>query len=62
MHTLRVNNLTVQASDYPVVQIRVRNWSAVFCEDRTFCRLLIAIPLKCTVNLAYQNEFWLAKH
>ena len=28
-----------------VVEIRVRNWSAVF-EDRTFCRLLIAIPLK----------------
>ena len=28
------------------VEIRDRNWSAVFFEDRTFCRLLIAYPLK----------------
>jgi len=28
-----------------VVEIRVRNWLAFF-EDRTFCRLLIVIPLK----------------
>ena len=59
MYTLRVNNLTVQASGYPVVEIRVRNWSTVFCEDETFCRLLIAVPLK---YLANQNRFWLAKH
>ena len=29
-----------------VVEIRVRNWWTVFYEDRTFCRLLIAFPLK----------------
>ena len=29
-----------------VVEIKVRNWSAIFFEDRTFCRLLIAFPLK----------------
>ena len=57
MHTLRVNNLTVQASDYPVVEITVTNWSTVFCEDKTFCRLLIVVPLKYTVNLTNQNRF-----
>ena len=29
-----------------VVELRVRNWWAVFFEDRTFCRLSIAFPLK----------------
>ena len=29
-----------------VVEIRVRNWLAVFPENQTFCRLLIAVPLK----------------
>ena len=29
----------------PVLEIRIRNWSAVF-EDRIFYRLLIAVPLK----------------
>ena len=27
------------------IRVRVRNWSAVF-ENRPFCRILIAVPLK----------------
>ena len=36
MYTLSVNNLTVQASGYPVVEIRVTNWSTVFVKMRHF--------------------------
>ena len=32
-----------------VVEITVRNWSAIF-EDRTFCRSLIFVPLKMYSN------------
>ena len=40
--TVQINNI---ATMYSVLGIRIKNLSAVF-EDRTFCRLLIAIPLK----------------
>ena len=40
----------------------IRNWSAVYLKIGHFVRrFLIAVPLKCTVNLADQNGFWLAK-
>ena len=29
-----------------MVEIIFRNWLAIFCEERTFCRLLFAVPLK----------------
>ena len=43
-----------------VLEIRIRNWPAVF-EDRILYRLLITVPLKCRGNLADQNGFWSAK-
>jgi len=46
---------------YTVIEIRVRNWLATFFKDRTFHRLLIAIPLKIYSEIAGQNGFWLAK-
>jgi len=40
------------------VEIWVRNWLVAFFENRTFCRLLIAIPLKMYSKiLANQNGF-----
>ena len=46
-----------QALQESVVEISIRNWSAVFFEDRTFCRLLIAVPLKMysKMNFGWSN-------
>ena len=38
-----------------VVEIRVRKWSTVF-EDRTFCRLLIAVTLKMYSKFGQPNR------
>ena len=46
--------VTITTMQLLVVGIKIRNWSAVFFEDMTFCWLLIAVPLKSAVNLANQ--------
>ena len=44
---------------YSVVEIRVRNWSAVFfLKMGHFVGYWLPSHWKCTVNLAYQNGFW----
>jgi len=54
---------TVDLSWYgiAVVEIRVRNCSAVFLKIGHFVGYWLPSHWKCTVKLADQNGFWLAK-
>ena len=45
----------------PVLEIRIRNWSAIFLNIGDFVDYWLPSNWKCTVNLADQNGFWLAK-
>jgi len=44
-----------------VIEIRVRNWSAIFLKIGRFVGYWLPSHWKCTVKLADQNRCWLAK-
>jgi len=45
----------------PMVEIKVRNWSAIFVKIGHFVGYWLPSHWKCTVKMTNQNGFWLAK-
>ena len=50
----KYSNILAYTPLYIVVEIRIRNWST---EDRTFYRLSVSVPLKCTGNWPTKMDF-----
>jgi len=61
MYVCTVYNFLINVLIFPVVEIRVRNWSAVFLKIGHLVGYWLPSHWKCTVKLADQNGFWSAK-